>query len=242
MTKKQKNTLVMALLVVALISLIAILIFAVGAEDGVTVFEGIVLGTALSKLDAIDPLEADANVEIDVFSLKLDHDFKVYRFKVDDEPILAVDYGVGKSYFRGNVTCDENGTITVQRSSENRAIALDKLMGAVVRLYEKGEVECVVKSGRYTYRMNLDEQMMGEIATYILPEAEQYNIEFTSGTVTVAVKDGRVESMSFNVNGDMDVYITKIDAIIRARFVFKHEASNEMLPDAVKNALTMNNQ
>ncbi len=237
MNKRPKIILAVILCAIAVISIgVIAFVFCAGADDGVSLFEGLVLGSAISELDSRDPLEADVTVSVDVFSLKFDHDLKMYRFKTENEPIFAADYGLGKTYFNSKLSCDEKGNIVSEK--EARELSLGEMLGAVAYLYEKGSPTCDVKKGIYTYRLALDRAAMQEIAYYIAPEAEEYNISFTSGTLIATVSDSKVVKLKIVIGGSVDAYITDIPVHIGAELDFNNDRSTATLPKSVKDTLS----
>ena len=237
MSKRSKIILAVTLCAIAVISIgvIAFVLFS-GADGGVTLVEGLILTNAISELDSRDPLEADVTVSVDVFSLKFDNDLKMYRFKTEDEPIFSADYGFGRTYFNSKASCDERGNILSEK--EARELSLGEILGAVAYLYEKGHPTCDVKKETYTYRLVLDRAAMQEIAYYIAPETAEYNISFTSGTLTATVKDSRIVKLGIVIGGSVDAYITDIPVHIGAQLDFNNGSSTAILPKSVKDALS----
>ena len=165
MSKRSKIILAVILCLIAVISIgVIAFVLCSGGDGGVTLVEGLILTNAISELDGRDPLEADVTVSADIFSLKFDKELKMYRFKTDDEPIFAADYGFGTTYFNSKASCDEGGNILSENDAQE--LSLGEMLGAVAYLYEKGHPACDTKKGTYTYRLALDETAMREIAYY----------------------------------------------------------------------------
>lgn len=237
MSKRPKIILTVILCAIAVISIgVIAFVFFAGSEGGLTLVEGLILTNAISELDGRDPLEADVAVSVDVFSLKFDDDMKMYRFKTEDEPIFSADYGFGRTYFNSKASCDEKGNILSKNDA--RELSLGEMLGAAAYLYEKGHPTCDIKKGTYTYRLALDEAAMQEIACYIAPEAAEYNISFTSGTLTATVRDSKIVKLKIVIGGSIDAYITDIPVHIGAELGFNNERSTATLPVAVKDALS----
>jgi hypothetical protein len=237
MSKKAKITLAVVLFLIAAIS-IAVIAFAFFADTGkgISIAEGLVLGAALADLNERDPLEADATVTIDLLSLQFDKDLKIYRWNTEGDPIFAVDYGFGKSYFSGEKTTDENGNIIA--TSDVRKISLEELLAAIAYIHGKGGFDGEFKNNKCICKMDLDKETMEKMVNYIAPEASEHDIYFTSGTAIVTVKNMRVESIKITVNGEIDALITTLDVSIGTTLRFTDNKCKEKLPDEVLKALT----
>ena len=236
MSKKAKIILAVVLILMAAISIAVIgFVFLADTGKGISIAEGLVLGAALADLNERDPLEADATITIDLLSLQFDKDLKVYRWNTEGDPIFAVDYGFGKSYFSGERTADENGNIVA--TADVRKISLEELLAAIVYVHGTGGFDGEFKNGRCICRVNLDEETMEKMVNYIAPEASEYDIDFTSGTAIVTVKNMRVESIKITVSGKIDVLITKLDVSVGTTLRFTDNKCTEKLPDEVLEAL-----
>ena len=86
--------------------------------------------------------------------------------------------------------------------------------------------------------MALDREAMQEIAYYIAPEAEEYNISFTSGTLIATVSDSKVVKLKIVIGGSVDAYITDIPVHIGAELDFNNDRSTATLPKSVKDTLS----
>ena len=100
---------------------------------------------------------------------------------------------------------------------------IEELPAIVALLCMEGDISCRAEKGQYIYELALEEDAMKQISEMIVPELVGQVIHMNRGTVVVILENNNIVSMDIDIYGAIEIFFTKIDAQIGAKFYFTME-------------------
>ena len=184
-------------------------------------------------LNARDPLTADVSLSADCGPLVLNEDMVWTRTHTGGVDVNSIRKNGRTYYFSTGDVYDESGNKDSGAGTE--LFSPEDLLTLAYRLCVSGEVRSTENDGVYTYSLTLDGDGMADVAHAILPDTEELDLNFQSGSVQITVTDVGMEDIRFSCAGSVKLMVVDVPVSLRAGLHFgdPSEEGGVEIPDDV---------
>lgn len=188
------------------------------------------LAAAWSHLQSDEAMGATLTLSADCSLLKLQSSLTLYR----KGAISAIEkYGL-LLYFTDRAICDQHGNSI--SASDSSAVEAGRLLDLAWQLCMEGQLLVSSNADTHTYTLALDRAGMIAVAQAISPDTDPSDITFQSGSVTLILRDDRLQRIGLRVSGDLQVLMLHAPMTLNAEFSMLEDVRFQ-IPPAVQSAL-----
>ncbi|MGN0628073.1 MAG: hypothetical protein ACI4IW_00375 [Oscillospiraceae bacterium] len=182
-----------------------------------------------------EPLFAEISVAADCGPIVLSDSLSLYRTVQDGLEISCVQKNGFSLYFTGDALCDKEGNL-LEFENEDSALAA-RLPDIIYEICMNSEISCTESGGAVSYTAELDEKEMERVAHSIALSAENMDVSYDSGSITVLVENGAIKSASVSCRGSMKIMQSGAPVSLGAKLAFPESGENLAIPEKAYKAL-----